>query len=176
MADYPAELVKQWQGGGETLIIRPIRPDDAREHEAFFHRLPPEDVRLRFFSLRRELTPAQLAKFTRPDYERDMALIAVREMTGETVGVARLMREKDPLVGEFAVVVQPDMQGKGLATHMLQVLFDWARMHGVREVVGEMLPENERMLRLARHIGFLLRQAPGDPGIIEARLALAPPG
>ncbi len=102
----------------------------------------------------RELTPAQLAKFTRLDYERDMAFIAVREMTGETVGVGRLMRGDDPLVGEFAVVVQPDMQGKGLATHMLQVLFDWARMHGVREVVGDILPENERMLRLARQHRF----------------------
>ncbi|HEY6433607.1 MAG TPA: GNAT family N-acetyltransferase, partial [Acetobacteraceae bacterium] len=156
------------------LTIRPVRPDDARQHEAFFYRLPPEDVRLRFFALLRELTPAQLAKFTRPDYERDMALIAVREMTGETVGVARLMREKDPLVSEFAVVVQPDMQGKGLATHLLHLLFGWARMHGVREVVGEILPENERMLRLAQHLGFRLRHAPGDPGIIEARLPLLP--
>ncbi|HEY6433751.1 MAG TPA: hypothetical protein VIZ17_17360, partial [Acetobacteraceae bacterium] len=65
MADYPAELVQHWRGGGEVLTIRPVRPDDARQHEAFFYRLPPEDVRLRFFALLRELTPAQLAKFTR---------------------------------------------------------------------------------------------------------------
>lgn len=176
MADYPAELMERWQGGGEALVIRPIRPDDARQHEAFFHRLPPEDVRMRFFALLRELTPAQLAKFTRPDYVRDMALIAVRETTGETVGVARLMRAGDPLVGEFAVVVQPDMQGKGLATHLLQRLFDWARTHGLREVVGEILPENERMIRLAQHLGCRLRHAPGDPGLVEARLVLLPRG
>ena len=175
MANYPAELVQHWQGGGETLTIRPIRPDDARQHDAFFHRLPAEDVRLRFFAMLRELTPTQLAKFTRLDYERDMAFIAVREATGETVGVGRLVRGDDPLAGEFAVVVQPDMQGKGLATHLLQILFDWARMHGLREVVGEILPENERMLRLARQLGFHLRHTPGDPGIIEARLVLGQP-
>ncbi len=35
MADYPAELVEHWQGGGETLTIRPIRPDDAASTTAF---------------------------------------------------------------------------------------------------------------------------------------------
>ena len=60
----------------------------------------------------RELTSAQLDKFTRLDYDRDMAFIAVREKTGQTIGVARLVREADPLVAEFAVIVQHEFQGK----------------------------------------------------------------
>lgn len=173
MARYPAELEEHWQSGNEALTIRPIRPEDAPQHDAFFHRLSPEDVRLRFFATVRELTPAQMTRFTRLDYERDMAFIAVRDSTGETVGVARIVREDRPLLGEFAVVVQRDQQGKGLATHLLQRLLDWARAHGVREVVGEILPENEKMLDLARHLGFSLQHTPGEPGVIEARLALA---
>ena len=172
MARYPADLEERWQSGNEVLTIRPIRPEDAPQHDAFFHRLSPEDVRLRFFATVRELTPVQMAKFTRLDYERDMAFIAVRETTGETVGVARLARENGPLVGEFAVVVQRDQQGKGLATHLLQRLLEWARAHGVHEVIGEILPENEKMLDLARHLGFTLQHAPDDPGVIEARLVL----
>jgi acetyltransferase len=175
MARYFAESEERWQAGGERFLIRPIRPADAAEHNAFFHRLSPEDIRLRFFAAVRELSLAQLDKFTRLDYDRDMALIAVREETGETVGVARLVREDNPLLAEFAVIVQHDLQGRGLATHLMQRLLDWAPLHGVREVVGEILAENAVMIDLARHLGFHLRHLPEDRQIIEARLSLAPP-
>src|SRR5580698_9195206 len=126
MASKSVEPEEHWQAHGEQFLIRPIRPSDATEHNAFFHRLSPEDIRLRFFAAVRELTPAQLDKFTRLDYDRDMAFIAVREETGETVGVARLVREDDPVVAEFAVIVQHDMQGRGLATHLMRRLLAWA--------------------------------------------------
>ena len=58
---------ERWEAGGEWFLIRPIRPADAAKHNAFFHRLSPEDIRLRFFAAVRELTPAQLDKFTRLD-------------------------------------------------------------------------------------------------------------
>lgn len=170
---YPAELEEHWENAGEDLIIRPIRPDDAPAHDAFFHRLSPDDVRLRFFASVRELTPAQLAKFTRLDYDREMALVAIRRNTGETIGVARLVREHDPAIGEFAVVVQPDVKGRGLGTHLMRRLLEWARQHGVKDVVGEILAENTPMLDLARHLGFTLHYAPGDAQVIEARLKLA---
>ncbi len=121
----------------------------------------------------RELTPQQLARFTRLDYEQDMALIAIRQTTGETVAVARLVRQSDPAIGEFAVVVQPDVKGRGLATHLMRRLLDWARQHGVKHVVGEILAENTPMLDLARHLGFTLDYAAGDAQVIKAHLSLA---
>ena len=148
MAWYPAGLEERWEDGGEWLPDPPIRPADAAEHNAFFHRLSPEDIRLRFFAAVRELTSAQLNKFTGLDYDRDMALIAVPEETGQTVGVARVVREADPLVAEFAVIVQHDVQERGLATRLMLRLLDWAPLHGVREVVGEILSENVAMIDL----------------------------
>jgi len=174
MSQDSEEPEEHWEAGGERLLIRPIRPADAAEHNAFFHRLSPEDIRLRFFAAVRELTPAQIDKFTRLDYDRDMALIAVREKTGETVGVARLVREGDPLVAEFAVIVQHDLQGRGLATHLMRHLLAWAPRHGVREVIGEILAENGAMLDLARHLGFSLLHPSEDQQIVKARLSLAP--
>jgi acetyltransferase len=175
MAHHSAELEELWNAGAERLLIRPIRPADAAEHNAFFHRLSPEDIRLRFFAAVRELSSAQLAKFTRLDYDRDMAFIAVRVVTGQTVAVARLARGADPLVAEFAVIVQHDFQDRGLATHLMRRLLDWAPVHGVREVVGEILAENVAMIDLASHLGFGLRHLPEDRQIIEARLSLASP-
>ncbi len=176
MSIYPAELEEHWDSAGEPLTIRPIRPDDAEAHRAFFNRLTPEDIRLRFFAAVRELSPAQLARFTRIDYAHDMALIAVRDATNETVGVARLVHADANDITEFAVVVQPDVKGKGLGTHLMRRLIDWARQHGVGEIRGEILADNITMLSFTRHLGFALRQLPKDPEIVEARLVLREPG
>ena len=176
MTRYPAELEEAWDVGGQNLLIRPIQPEDAAQHDAFFHRQTPEDIRSRFFAAVRELTPGQMLKFTRLDYDRDMAFIAVRQATGETVGVARLARGENPLLAEFAVSVQQDMQGRGLATHLMRRLLDWAPQHGLAEVVGEILADNTPMLDLARNLGFTLSHHQNDPQVIDARLLLAPAG
>ncbi|MFC7693300.1 hypothetical protein ACFQY5_30845 [Paeniroseomonas aquatica] len=78
------------------LTIRPIRPEDAAAHAEAFHRLDPEDVRRRFFSPLKEMSPALVARLTQIDYDREMAFIATRQAadgTDQTVGVARLIRD-----------------------------------------------------------------------------------
>jgi acetyltransferase len=172
IAPYPAELVESWSSGGETFIIRPIRPEDAEQHGAFFQRLPTMDVRYRFFSSMKELSPEQMARLTQVDYDREMAFIAVRAATGETVGVARLVRELDERSGEFAIIIQPDAKGHGLASHLMRRLLHWARQCGLTEVVGQVLAENAPMLGFVRHLGFSLRRMPEEPDVIEARLSL----
>jgi acetyltransferase len=101
-----------------------------------------------------------------------MAFVAVREATGETVGVARLVRETDGSSGEFAIIVQPDAKGRGLASHLMHRLIEWGRREGLAEMVGQILSENAPMLAFVRHLGFSLRRLPEEPDVIEARLAL----
>ena len=157
--------------GGERLIVRPIRPEDAEEHGAFFSRLSPQDIRYRFFTAMRELSAEQMARLTQIDYDREMAFIAVREASGETVGVARLVCE-DEHEGEFAVIVQADMKGRGVARHLMRRLIDWARGRGLREIVGQVLADNAPMLAFVRHLGFRVKRMPEEPDVVEARLSL----
>ncbi len=169
---YPAELCGVFEARGEVLTIRPIRPEDAEAHEAFFRRLPPEDVRLRFFSTMRELPPEQVARLTQVDYDREIAFVAVREPVGETVGVSRLVRDRDHENGEFAVVVQPDMKGTGLARHLMDRLIEWGRAKAMTEITGVVLADNRPMLAFVRRLGFSVHAAADDEGVVEVRLAL----
>lgn len=173
ISPYPAELVEHWDAHGERLVIRPIRPEDAEQHGAFFHRLSPEDVRYRFFTTMRELSPEMMARLTQIDYDREMAFIAVRETTMETVGVARLVAEPGGLSGEFAVIVQTDMKGKGVAGRLMHRLIDWARSRGMHEIVGQVLADNAPMLAFMRHLGFALRRMPDEPDVMEARRVIS---
>ena len=172
IAPYPAELVEHWAAGNETLVIRPIRPEDAEAHAALFARLTPEDVRYRFFSMVRALSQEQIARMTQVDYDREMAFIAVREATGETVGVCRLVREPYTESGEFAVVVEPGMKGRGLARHLMQRTMDWARSQGMTSITGQVLSENAPMLAFMRRMGFTIRRMPEEPEVVEASIEL----
>jgi acetyltransferase len=169
---YPAELSAPFQAGPERLMIRAIRPEDAAAHAAFFSHLSPEDVRYRFFSAIRELTPERIARMTQIDYDREMAFIAVRESTNETLGVSRLVAEGDGGEGEFAVVVRPDMKGRGLASHLMRRLFDWARTRGITDIVGQVLADNAPMLSFVRHLGFEIKPSRDERGVMEARFFL----
>ena len=172
IAPYPAELTARFQGRHEAFLIRPIRPEDAAAHAAFFARLPAEDVRFRFFTAVRALPPEQMARLTQVDYDREIAFIAVREPTGETAGVARLVRNTAG-EAEFAIVVQPDAKGQGLAAHLMRRLLDWGRAQGVAAVVGQVLADNAAMLGFVRHLGFTLHRQPDDETVLEARLELS---
>jgi len=173
---YPADLARPWRGKrGPELVIRPIRPEDAAAHAEMFRRFTPEDVRFRFFTQMRELPPEQIARLTQIDYGREMAFVAVEERAGQpdrSVGVSRVVREPDGRSGEFAVIVDPEWKGTGLARHLMERLFEWGRAQGMHEIVGQVLADNAPMLAFVRSLGFEVRRAVEEPEVVEARRAL----
>ncbi len=176
LSPYPAELEGTYTAKGTTYTVRPIRPEDAQAHAAFFMRLSPQDIRYRFFTAMRELSPEQTARMTQVDFEREMAFVATRpgpDGATETVGVARLVCDA-PLHGEFAVVVQPDMKGLGLARHLMERLIDWGRSQDMHEIVGQVLSDNKPMLHFIRKLGFTIHHLHDEPDVVEARLVLKP--
>ncbi len=173
ISPYPERLVQRWSSHGQDFVIRPIRPEDAAAHAALATRVPPEDLRYRFFSTLRQLAPEQTARLTQIDYDREMAFIAVRQPDGATVGVARLVIENTGADGgEFAILVEPQAKGLGLARHLMECLVAWARAQQLGRITGLVLADNAAMLGFVRHLGFAVRLMPGDPDIVEATLNL----
>jgi acetyltransferase len=173
---YPAELARSFRTrSGALLTVRPIRPEDAAAHAEAFHRLDPEDVRRRFFSPLREMSPVLVARLTRIDYDREMAFIATRpgpDGQDQTVGVARLIRDPVAPAAEFAVIVEQAMKGQGVGRHLMERLFEWGRANGVAEVAGQVLADNRPMLAFVRSLGFTLKRSAEEDDVMEARLAL----
>ncbi len=165
IAPYPASLVQSWQ----ALTIRPIRPEDATAYRVLFERASPEDRRMRFFSAMREVSPERIARMTQVDYDREMVFVAERS-PGDIVGGARLVCEAEE--GEFAILVQPDRRGSGLARELMRRLLEWGRQSGLAAVAGQVLVENRPMLGFVRSLGFSVQRLPGEPEVVEARLAL----
>jgi acetyltransferase len=172
---YPAELEElvDWQGG--KLLLRPIRPEDGQAHVAFFNALTPDDVRYRMFVRVRELQPAQLARFTQIDYDREMAFIATRpdaEGHPETLAVGRVVADPDNISAEFAVTVRSDLKGKGLGRMLMNKLIAYCRARGTREIVGEALPQNSPVIGLVRKLGFTVGPVDEEEGVRKFWLTL----
>jgi acetyltransferase len=171
---YPRELEEEIAlSDGSRVRVRPIRPEDEPAHREFLQRLEPGDVRFRFFSMIREMPHSQLARYTQIDYDREMAFVATREEAGRerTLGVVRAISDPDGTQAEFAIVVRSDLKGLGLGHALLEKLIRYCRGRGTREVVGQVLPDNRRMLELAQGLGFRSRWL-REEGVVEVRLAL----
>ncbi|HVP85055.1 MAG TPA: bifunctional acetate--CoA ligase family protein/GNAT family N-acetyltransferase [Rhizomicrobium sp.] len=170
---YPKELEQtlSFPELGQCLL-RPIRPEDAGAIVQLFQKLIPEDVRLRFFSRWREMPPAQLARLTQIDYDREMAFVLLAPTADEILGVVRLSADPDNVRAEFAVLVRSDLKGHGIGRILMQQLIEHARTRGLKELFGEILPENALMLALCRELGFTVETQPGTAGVVRASLKL----
>jgi acetyltransferase len=175
---YPAELARTVTWEHAPLLVRPIRPEDEPLHRAFLARLAPDDMRLRFFSARRELPRSELARLVQIDYAREMAFLAQR--TGddgltETLGVARAVGDPDNVEAEFAVVVRSDLKGRGLGRLLMQRLIEYQRAQGTARLVGYVLRENRPMRELAARLGFVVDAKRSDGEMVDVVLELQEP-
>ena len=177
---YPAELAETVAWNGGVLTLRPIRPEDEARHRAFVERLEPEDLRLRFFSVRRELPRSELARLVQIDYAREMAFVALwsgPDGQDETVGVVRAVCDPDNIEAEFAILVRSDLKGRGLGTLLFGKLLRYLRAQGTQVLVGDVLRENGAMRALARRHGLHAEAADPHDDAVHLRLDLqAPPG
>jgi acetyltransferase len=164
IAPYPAELVESVDWSGETIVVRPIRPEDEPQHRAFVEQLAPADLRLRFFYSRRELPRSELARLTQIDYAREMAFIAVRRGAGreETLGVVRAVSDPDNVEAEFAIVVRSDLKGRGLGHLLLSRMISYLGGRGTVRIVCDVLNENLAMRDLALSAGFVVDRERSD--------------
>jgi acetyltransferase len=174
---YPAELIETQTWQGRRLTLRPIRPEDEEQHRRFLEKLDPGDVRMRIFYSRRSIERSELARLTQIDYEREMAFIATaldEQGVEETLGVVRAACDADNVEAEFGIVVRSDIKGGRLGLRLMNKLIEHQRAHGTQQLVGTVLRENERMLALARELGFVVEdEAPeGDASVVRVNLAL----
>jgi len=149
---------------GTAITIRPIGPPDTLREQAFMQALSPQSRYFRFMSTLRELPPDMLYRFTHPDVDREVALVALAGEGDELrqIGVARCIVEDSQHAAEFALAVADDWQSRGVGSRLMCELMRAARVAGIRHLRGDVLSTNRRMLALMRTLGFDIVSVPGD--------------
>jgi RimJ/RimL family protein N-acetyltransferase len=168
---------------GRELIVRPIRPADAAMLRAGFAVLTPDEVRMRFLHPVSELTEDAARRLAEIDRRREFALVAAEPLPpGEALigAVVRASIDDDASDGvrsaDFALIVARPLAGYGLGSHLLRRLLQWCRRKRVALVHGDVLADNDAMLKLVERLGFTRAHVPGEAGIVRVSLDLRRPG
>jgi len=173
---YPKELEETVTlADGQTLLLRPIRPEDEPALHSLFASLSREEIRLRFLHPMKILPHTLAARLTQIDYDREMALVlceASAEKEPELFGTVRFTADPDNERAEFAILVRRDMTGLGLGPMLMRRLIDCGKNRGIGALFGEVLAENKSMLRLCDAFGFKKRRDPDEPGVMLVSLTL----
>ncbi|MGT2466228.1 GNAT family N-acetyltransferase [Mesorhizobium atlanticum] len=169
---YPSGWSRDFQTDGMTFHIRPIMPADVALYPAFLAKVSPDDLRLRFLSLRKNFPDQMLKRLTQLDYDRDIAFVALEKDTGALAGIGRLSCDPDHRSGEYALLVRSDLQGHGLGWDLLKQVIDYAKAERIGRIEGTILNENRKMLTMCLEFGFSVAHHPSEPGLSLATLEI----
>ena len=161
---YPIRFIMPARlSDGTGIVLRPIRPEDEPLESEFLSTLSEESRRTRFFSAFKNISHEWLVMFCNIDYDRHIAMVAEIKEKDERkiIGVVRLILDPDFNSGEVAALVHDRFQRKGLGQKLMEVVIKIARWKGLHEIYGEVLTDNDRMLRLCRKLGFTTKWLPG---------------
>jgi acetyltransferase len=161
MPGLSQQLLSQWTSQAKTrdgtpFRIRPLRPDDRAREIAFLDSLSERTRYLRLQRASKGLPPHLLDLLMDVDYEQRMAIVGtVGEADDERfIAVARYGDTNVPGEAEFAIAVADTWQGRGVGYLLGLELLRFARCRGLERLSGLVLPENDRMLSLAKSLGF----------------------
>lgn len=158
MSDYPAHYESDiLLRDGSTLHLRPIKPNDLQALMEFHDRLSPRSVYFRYFSPLPALGEDRAKALVNVDYDNTFALIG--ELAGRLVGVARYYRdEKTHNHAEVAFLIEDALQGRGIATRMLDRLAEIARDKNISTFEAYVLGDNRKMMDVFMHTGFAVER------------------
>jgi GNAT superfamily N-acetyltransferase len=159
---------------GTAIRIRAVKPDDGPLLQELVSGLSLTSRYRRFFYPLHELTPDMLARFTQADPTGSITLLAVVRDQGRevAVGMAQCVADPYPERGDFALVVTDAWQRAGIAARLLRNIICIARTAGIERLEGDVLSENEPMLRLLAGMDFEFDPHPDGAYLARARREL----
>lgn len=164
---------------GGTARIRPITTEDAERLVSFYEQVSDESKYYRFFAPYPRLSAKDVHRFTHHDYVDRVGLAVT--VGGEfiaTVRYDRINSQGRPASApadeaEVAFLVQDAHQGRGVASALLEHIAEVARERGIRRFAAEVLPANNKMIKVFRDAGYTQKRSFED-GSVHLTLDLEP--
>jgi acetyltransferase len=164
---YPAQYETKWQlKDGTPVLIRPIRPEDEPLIVSFHQSLSERSVQSRYFTnmdFKQRTAHERLTRICFNDYDRELALVATREVTDPTgeheheiMGVARMRKLGTPDQADFMMLISDKWQGHGMGTKLLSLLLEVAKQENITHVHATMLPTSKDLQSICEKLGFML--------------------
>ncbi|WP_328563098.1 GNAT family N-acetyltransferase [Streptomyces coelicoflavus] len=178
--EYPAH----WEADvvlrdGGTARVRPITVDDAERLVSFYEQVSDESKYYRFFAPYPRLSAKDVHRFTHHDFVDRVGLAAT--IGGEFIATVRYDRigaggtpaSAPADEAEVAFLVQDAHQGRGVASALLEHIAAVARERGIRRFAAEVLPANNKMIKVFMDAGYTQKRSFED-GVVRLEFGLEP--
>ena len=156
---YPAEFQRKVKlRDGTQVLLRPIKPRDAKMWVDLYNSLSQMTKYYRFFTSHQQPTEKMIKMYTDIDYVNNFAIVAILTVNNKEkmIGVARYVLDPPPDSAELSVVVADAFQAKGLGTKMLWYILEIILKRKIKKIHGEVFLENRAMLQIMQESGFKL--------------------
>ena len=175
MTDYPAHLTREHHlFDGRTVVIRPVRQNDAVLEREFIDELSGDSRYLRFHKWVHAPSDKLIHFLNDIDYERHLALVCIASDAGreKLVGEARYVADGGGRNCEFGIMIADGWHNSGIAGLLMADLIAAARARGLATMEGMVITSNSKMLRFARGLGFTIERMDEDPATTRIVKAL----
>lgn len=164
-----ADLVTR---NGFRFRVRTAGPDDGAALTALFDHMTKDDLRFRFLSAVRKVSPKQIEDMTHVDHIRTEDFLAFEPGSTRIIANAMLAADKKLEVAEFAIAVDSDFKDRGIEAALLEHVTRTAKAHGFKKLQSIESRENQTMIEAESSLGFKARGIEGDASIVmlEAQL------
>jgi len=149
--------------GGQEVVIRPIRVTDERSIQNLFYAMSNDDRFQRFLMHVSALHHKQAQNLVTVDYRDSMALVVQNGSAKQNhiIAVAHIASEEDirgRRVCEFATMVDPAWQNKGIGTYLLKCMVGIGRDFGFQRLRAYIWEDNMQMLKAFEKTGCGMTQ------------------
>ncbi|MEU9437726.1 GNAT family N-acetyltransferase [Streptomyces sp. NPDC048252] len=178
--EYPAH----WEADvvlrdGGTARIRPITVDDAERLVSFYEQVSDESKYYRFFAPYPRLSDKDVHRFTNHDFVDRVGLAAtvggefIATVRYDRIGADGMAASAPADEAEVAFLVQDAHQGRGVASALLEHIAAVARERGIRRFAAEVLPANNKMIKVFTDAGYTQKRSFED-GVVHLEFGLEP--
>jgi GNAT superfamily N-acetyltransferase len=137
---------------GRHVVLRSAVRDDAPHLASLCERLSAYSSRLRFYRAGRRLSAEEALQLADIDQVSNAAVVALD--ADRVIALGTLHRLGADAQAELTLLVEDAYQGRGLGRRLLAWLIGAARERHYHLLLGELLPDNERTLRLLESAGL----------------------
>jgi acetyltransferase len=157
---YPEEYVRTTElADGTPTTLRPIRPEDLPLWYDLLRTFSRQTIRFRYFVPGKVINHEMAVRNCFIDYEKELSVVAEVTIEDEKrlVGIGNVVFSSDFQNADLAVVVGDPWQGRGVGSRLMDFCIEIARQRGIRRITGDILPENQVVVEMAKRRGFELK-------------------
>ena len=160
-AMLPAWAAKTVTRDGLNLNVRPACADDEQTLLDFFKQVNPQDLRFRFLSAMKGVSPGLAHSLVDIDHTQTENLLAF-DAQDQLVATTMIAAPQGTDDAEVAVAVRSDLKGHGVGWSMLDQACEYARSRGFQNLHSVQMSDDRAAIMLEEEMGFRAQPCPDD--------------